>query len=301
MGTATQRRACVLVFFLAGLAPASCAPAGGWIGQAVITKREMALRDGSQVMSATDFRVYTVKEVEGEQLFLVAGGESGWARIGDVVLFRDAVSYYTQEIDHDPKPAWAFRRRGVVLAMQGKLDQAIADLDHAVTLEPENPAGYLYRANTRNSRREFDSAVADYTQAIALDPKFAKAFHNRAVAYRHKKEYGKAIADLTQAIDLDPSYAYAYNGLAWLLATCPEAQYRDGKRAVKLATRACELSHGQEHLATLAAAYAEEGDFDKAIEWQDKSLKLEMSPEGRKQGEVMLKHYRDKKPWRDES
>ena len=61
--------------------------------------------------------------------------------------------------------------------------------------------------------------------------------------------------------------------IAWAKATCPTEKYRDGKRALELATKACELSEWkkQSYLVTLAAAYAATGNFDKAIEWEQKA------------------------------
>jgi len=100
---------------------------------------------------------------------------------------------------------------------------------------------------------------------------------------------------------LDPKYADAYNSAAWLLATCPAAEHRDGKKAVVSATRACELSEWKEayNLDTLAAAYAEVGNFDKAVEWQEKANKLYTDADEWKKGEDRLKLYKDKKPYRE--
>ncbi len=81
----------------------------------------------------------------------------------------------------------------------------------------------------------------------------------------------------------------------------PEERLRDGKKAIELATRACELSEWKEayKLGTLAAAYAEVGEFDKAIEWQEKANRLFTDAEDKKKGEERLKLYKDKKPYRD--
>ena len=66
------------------------------------------------------------------------------------------------------------------------------------------------------------------------------------------------------------------NNLAWLLATCPNPDLRDGQRAMQLAQRACELTEWKEHnlLDTLAAAYAQLGEFDRAIDYQTKAIEL---------------------------
>lgn len=85
-----------------------------------------------------------------------------------------------------------------------------------------------------------------------------------------------------------------------MLATCSDEKVRDGKRAVDLATKACELEKWKEPncLDTLAAAYAEAGKFEDAVKWQDKAIDL--CTDSTLIGEFgeRLKLYKDKKPYR---
>ena len=85
------------------------------------------------------------------------------------------------------------------------------------------------------------------------------------------------------------------------MATCPEPKYRDGKRAVEHATKACELSEWNESnaITTLAASHAEAGDFDAAVKWQTKANGLYVDPDDKREGEERLKLYREKKPYRE--
>ena len=101
--------------------------------------------------------------------------------------------------------------------------------------------------------------------------------------------------------------------LADLYATCPEEKFRNGDKAVALACKACELTNYQDHhiVNVLAAAYAECGDFDKAIEYQKKAaIKLVEDDQryndcerfrGREDYKNRLASYQQKKPWRQDS
>jgi tetratricopeptide (TPR) repeat protein len=114
------------------------------------------------------------------------------------------------------------------------------------------------------------------------------------------KKYDMARFDYDEAIRVNPNCAPAYNGLARIRATCPDEIWRDGKRAVEFATRACELTAWKEtsSLDMLAAAHAETGEFDKAVRWQEKANMQYTDADERRKGEERLKLYKEKKPYR---
>jgi tetratricopeptide (TPR) repeat protein len=155
--------------------------------------------------------------------------------------------------------------------------------------------------------REYDRAAEDFTAAVKLDPKITAdnpIYYSRARAYLGRKEYAKARADFAAELKLRPDSVATLNECAWLCATCPDAKARDGRKAVELAERANKLSGGKDAvvLDTLAAAYADAGEFEKAVEWQKRAIEL-IGPkpgERAKPMETRLAEYKSKKPHRDQ-
>src|SRR5262249_27717280 len=215
--------------------------------------------------------------------------------------YDKAIADYTEALRLDPKHVASYTSRGAVRIKKEEWDKAIKDFDEAIRLDPTDVIALNNRGLTRYQKGEYDRAIADCSEAIRLDPKYAVAFCNRALAWGQKGEWGKAIADYTEAIRLNPEYAVAYSSRAWLRATCPDAAYRDGKKAIEDAKRACELTcwKSPEDLSTLAAAYAEDGQFDEAIKWQKKAL--EDAAYAKRAGPRMrLKLYEQNQPFRME-
>jgi tetratricopeptide (TPR) repeat protein len=285
----------------------------------------------------SEFRVYKVEKVDDARLWLrdEKGSAEGWVDASWVVAFDRAIAFYTAQIKDSPGHAAGYVDRASIWQEKGETAAAIADLDEAIRLDPRHAMAYNNRGVARRSRKEHDKAIADYSEAIRLDPKLAWAYNDRGLAWtaKHehdkagadhseaikidpklasaysnrantwaaKKEYDRAIADHSEAIRLDPKLAGAYNNRAWLRATCPEAKYRDGKAAVDDATKAFEMSgrKGANHLGTLAAAYAERGDFPRAVEAQAKAQRLYKDEGDLKRGRERTALYKAGKPYRE--
>ena len=86
-----------------------------------------------------------------------------------------------------------------------------------------------------------------------------------------------------------------------ILAVCPDEHFRDGEKAIEHATRACELTQWREMIClnTLAAAYAEVGKFDKAVEFENKALEMATKDADKKRYHDRLRLYQSGKPYRE--
>jgi tetratricopeptide (TPR) repeat protein len=159
------------------------------------------------------------------------------------------------------------------------------------------------RGDALRLKTEYEQAIADFDRALRLNPDFAYAYNNRGLAWSGKREYGKAIADFSQAVRLDPELIEAQNNTAWLLATCPDERFRNGRRSVELAKKACELSGWTlpGALDTLAAAYAEAGKFDLAVKYEKQAIELTTGDADAVRGpQQRLDLFIDHLPFRDE-
>ncbi len=218
--------------------------------------------------------------------------------------YDQSIVYFNKAIEIEPKFAEAYFNRGFAYQEKGQYDKAIPDYNKAIEINPRHDAVYNNRGNAYAARGKYDKAIADYTEAIELNPMDAVAYFNRGNTYAEVKgQYDKAISDFNRAIEINPMDAEAYNNTAWIFATCPNAIYRDGAKAVELAKKAVELDPKAIYLDTLATAYAEVGNFEGAITTQEKVIDL-LKKEGQpknliNQGIEHLKFYKAHKPWRE--
>ena len=177
----------------------------------------------------------------------------------------------------------------------------VSDYSEAIRLDPKDTTTYRLRGATYVTKKDYDRALADLNEALRQSPGNAVALCNRGLAYQGKQEYDKALADFNAALRIDPDWMSATRATAWLLATCPKDSVRDGNRAVECAVRACDLTYWGDPaaLSTLAAARAERGQFDDAVNWQTKALaNPQYVQEHAVDGPAMLKQFQDHKPWR---
>ena len=109
---------------------------------------------------------------------------------------------------------------------------------------------------------------------MSINPDLAETYYKLGSTLEAQGKLSDAISAYREAIRLKDDYVMAYNNLAWIYAASPNSTIRNGDKSVALATRACELTGFKEAwvLDTLAAAYAEQGNFKKAVEYQTRAI-----------------------------
>lgn len=201
----------------------------------------------------------------------------------------------------DPNQLITHLLEAEILVAQGNFDEAIANLEKLVPLAPDQtkllePLATFYLVGGY-PRKSIDT----FTKIIELEPENYRALRFRGDANLNIGNHAAAVADFDEAYKLNQDDEGLLNNFAWVLATSPDDDVRDGKRALELATKAAEKSsYSVPHiLSTLAAAYAETGDFEKAKEWSAKAVELGENEETRDQLAKELASYEEGKPVRE--
>lgn len=202
-------------------------------------------------------------------------------------------------------PNWvAFRAMGLVVRGScyralGRTDESFEEFDEAVRIAPGRAESYMFRGSARLELKQYHQALSDFDEAIKRGASDRGTLHERAVTLFQLGSYDAAMAQIETCLDAYPQALDAMCVHARFLATCPDDALRDGERALELATTALGLGAESDwHCeASLAAACAELGRFEEAIEHARKSLELAPAS-NRHDLEEALAEYKEGRPYR---
>ena len=147
------------------------------------------------------------------------------------------------------------------------LSEVIFHCQAALQVRPDFPPAHVTLAKALTEQEKLDEATSHLEAAIRLNPLIAEAHQLLAEILHRQGRAKEAVAEYKTALKLLPEWDAVLNNLAWLLATHPNPDIRDGVEAQRLAQQACSLTSQTNlwYLHTLAAAHAEKGDFNQAI------------------------------------
>ncbi len=215
-----------------------------------------------------------------------------------------ALTNFTEAVQLDPADAISLTGLGRTLACLERSDEAVRCYLGALRLDPTNTMARYHLGLEYLRRGAADQAVATLKQVVGLDPESAPAHLALASALQKKNEIGGAVIHYREAVRLNPGLPVARNNLAWIMATYPQPEFRNGTEAVQLAEAACEQTHYQEtvFLGTLAAAYAENDQFEKAVETARRACDLAAASgqaELLARNQKLLHQFQNREPCRD--
>ena len=157
---------------------------------------------------------------------------------------------------------------GNVLARKGRLDDAIVHLRQAIELRPDFPDAHYNLGTALFQKGDLDGAIAEWRTTLSIHPYDAGAHTSLGNALVQKGLLGEAVDHYEKALQSEPDSILPLNNLAWVMSTGPDDSLRNNKIAVQLAAKANQLSKESNpvFIRTLAAAYAQAGQFENAIE-----------------------------------
>jgi tetratricopeptide (TPR) repeat protein len=215
--------------------------------------------------------------------------------------FQEALPYFQDALRLQPESATVRVNMSDVLINLGRPEEALALCREAMSLDSANPFVYEALGAAQRALGHSEEAVASYREGLRLAPNNVNIRYNLAGVLANLKRFDEALAVLNEALRIQPNFVLTYRGivtilgqqgkmdeaiafltevvqrhpewpdmagrLAWILATDPAPERRNGPQAVALAERACTTSGGQNLLCleALAAAYAEAGRFQDAV------------------------------------
>jgi tetratricopeptide (TPR) repeat protein len=156
------------------------------------------------------------------------------------------------------------------------MDGAIAHLNRALGLGPETAEVHNNLGVAMAAKGQLDEAIPHFERALQISPNMVEAHAHLGVALVINGQRAQGLAHWRLALKKDPDNLRVLNDTAWLLSTSSDPALRNGKEAISLAEHAVHLTSAQEPalLATLAAAYAEVGEFTEAIELEQRATEL---------------------------
>lgn len=247
-------------------------------------------------------------------LELNPGGAQAEANLGSALLaqgkFDEAIPHLESALSAGPETADLHNNLGMALGEKGRSGEAIPHFEKAVALNPANWTAHANLGRAYAAGQRFDQAIPHFERALERNPGSAELHSQLGLALANQDRVAEAIPHLERALEISPDLVEAryylgaalmkngqkaqalaqwrqalrqapdnprvLNDTAWVLATCADAALRNGTEAVTLAEHAVDLTSGRDPalLATLAAAYAEAGRFERAVELEKRATDL---------------------------
>src|ERR1700730_3955520 len=199
-----------------------------------------------------------------------------WCAHLQASYWKNSESLWIRTLSVTSNNANAHINLGSALLEKGLIPEAISHYQRAVALDPALPQAHRNLGRALFQQGDVDKAIMHWRKTLSIDPDDAEAHIGLGDGLMQKGLTEEAIAHYERSLQIESQPPALLNGVAWLLSTFSEKQFRNGARAVELARQADEFAQGKDpiFIRTLAAAYAESGRFNDAIAAAQRALKL---------------------------
>ena len=217
--------------------------------------------------------------------------------------FKKALRDVNKALGIDFSFTEAIRLKALIYIQDKKFPEAVRLLEKLRSQEPDDEAIVAQLAYTMAQNDDFAGGMKRIDDLLEKKPGNLALLRGKADMFLMYGKWSEAIAAYEMILQDHPNDSGTLNNFAWLLATSPDDSVRVGEKSLKLATQAAEKTNYRESyiLSTLAAAYAENGQFDEALAWSEKAVAM-----AEKDGEERLddlknelESYKKKEAWRE--
>jgi tetratricopeptide (TPR) repeat protein len=228
---------------------------------------------------------------------------SCWAQTS---YWRDSETLFKHALAVTTNNDVAENNLGIVFLGQGRVDEAISLLQAAVNLRPDNSPAHENLAKALLQKGDVSEALVHYHKLLELQPDNIEVHNIVGTVLVQQRRVREGVEEWEKVLAIQRDNGNALSNLAWVYATSPDDSLRDGMKAVQLAEQAMQVSGRRIPIIfrTLAAAYAENGQFSQAIQTAQQALELANSQgnaglAAELQGNIVL--YQERQPLRDSS
>jgi tetratricopeptide (TPR) repeat protein len=233
-------------------------------------------------------------------------GALSWGAWVQTKYWRDSETLFKHALTVTTNNDVAENNLGIVFLQQGKLDEAISLLQAAVDLRPDNSPAHENLAKALLQKGQVADALIHYRKLLELQPDNIEVHNIVGTVLVQRGHIKEGVDEWEKVLAIQPDNGNAMSNLAWIFATSPDDSLRDGTKAVQLGEEAVRISGRRIPIIfrTLAAAYAENGEFSKAIQTAEQGVELANSQgnsalASELRGNIAL--YQEQRPLRDSS
>ncbi len=270
---------------------------------------EVQVERGQFFASINDYdaalALYTslIEKYDGPGLYFLRGVI--YAQLKD---YEKAFADVNQALRRDSSLLPAIRLKGIVFLEQGKYEDAVRVFEQ-LKAKTKDDDGKLeattqiaYAISKQGKYKRASTILKDELEKKPDNPELLRSLADMELLFGHWDAAGKLYEKL---LEIDPKDSGVLNNYSWLLSTCPDDRYRNAEKALEYGKLAAEETrYAAPHiLSTLAAAYAENGDFESARAWSQKAVELgeKQKHESLDSLKKELESYQGNKPWREAS